>query len=91
MFYRNQYQIFVKNLVPLALYVMIFFLILFSYKYSFVSSWLYTFRCFASEFDFAWIVSFHFYQSFPRRHSLKDLGSSSLFSLMVSSDILYEK
>jgi hypothetical protein len=47
--------------------------------------------CFASEFNYVWISSFHFSQSFFHRYSLIDLGSRSLFSLMISSDILYEK
>jgi len=47
--------------------------------------------CFASEFNYVKIASFHFDQSFLRRYSSTDLGLRSLFSLTISSNILYEK
>jgi hypothetical protein len=46
---------------------------------------------FASEFNFVWIAFFYFGQLFLRRHFSTHLGSKSSFSLMISSDILYEK
>jgi hypothetical protein len=47
--------------------------------------------CLANEFNFVWIASFHFGQSFLCRYSSTNLGLRSSFSLMISSDILYEK
>jgi hypothetical protein len=47
--------------------------------------------CFASEFNYVKIASFHFDQSFLRQYSLTNLGLRSSFSLTISSNILYEK